>query len=174
MKSHYITFFLCAFLITACEKKNENLNTEVSKTKDTESPITSKKIATFKYTDYALSSEADVVIKNWAKYVELNTVINNLKQADLSFFKEDTAYINTFLTDFNTSIPKVLDTKSITSRLIVLETTMLKLHDDLTLSNIKPESQLASIKNLLEAFSNFNYRINTKIESDFFNLIKAD
>ena len=74
------------------------------------------------------------------------------------------------MSKLKSNIPDVLNTNSIFSRLVVIETKVLKLNDLLILDNIDVNTQLSSIREVLIAFSNLNFRINKLLE---FNTYKA-
>jgi len=126
--------------------------------------ITPKTIEDFRYNDYVLSAESDDAVSIWGEFIELSTQINYLKKADLTFFKQEEETLKAFLKEFKENIPESLNTNPIKARILVLETRLLKLHNDLTLDNISKEEQLKSLKNLLEAKSNLNFVINKKLE----------
>lgn len=136
--------------------------------------ITEKTIDGLEYTDFVLSNEAEQEVSGWEKYQELAIQISYLKKADLSFFNGDRKLLNDFIIEFKAGLPEKLNTNPIQSRLTILETKILKLHDNLILSNIDLKLQLESIKEVLEAFSNLNYRIDKKLEFDIYNEISPE
>ena len=151
---------------------NEELITKANE--QSNQKITAKVINDFDYTDFALSAEAEKELSGWEKYKELAIQISYLKKADLSFFNGDRELLNEFLIEFKEGLPKEFNTNPIQSRLTILETKILKLHDNLTLDNIDLNLQLESIKEVLQAFSNLNYRIDKKLEFDIYNEITPE
>ena len=89
-----------------------------------------------------------------------------LKQGDLSFFKNEQAEVKALFDSLKTTIPDTINTKPIVSRFAVLETTSLKLQDNLNMDNIEKATKLASVKEVLVAFGNLNLQINKKLEFD--------
>lgn len=166
---------ICVMLLFFSCNNAEISNEEAVKTTKKEvSEISKTVIEKLKYTDYGLSLEAKEITNSWVAYKSLQDQINYLKEADLSFFKSDQKEMEAFIKELKTSIPKSLDEKSITSRLLVLETKMLKLNDDLLLANNKTAAKLKSIKELFTAFSNLNFRINKLLEFNIYNEIRPE
>lgn len=164
MKYFYVclVFVLLSFL--NCVNKESNAKSEIDEKSEQTLDITRGDIESFRYNDYVLSSEADEATSAWAEFVEFSNQIEFLKKADITFFKQDEETLKAFLTEFKENIPEELNTNPIKARILVLETRLLKLHNDLTLDNISKNEQLKSIKNLLEAKSNLNFVINKKLE----------
>ena len=55
-----------------------------------------------------------------------------------------------------------------------METSLLRLNENLTLDNIQDSLKLQSVKEVLVAFSNLNYQINKKLEKDIYDQIEAE
>lgn len=152
-------FFQCG------EEKSQAQDTQDTTEKQSKN-LTTKAINDFRYNEYILSKDTEETVSNWDEFLELSKQIEFLKTADVSFFTQDLVNIQTFLTNLKTSIPENINTNPINARLLVLETRILKLHNDLTLDNIPVEEQLESIRELLIAKSNLNFVINKKLEFD--------
>lgn len=164
MKYFYVFTGLVILSFFSCGDKQSDAKTKADQKSEQTSGITSRNIENFRYNDYVLSMDAEEATSSWAEFVELSEQIEFLKKADLSFFIQDEETLKTFLIEFKESIPEPINTNPINARILVLETRLLKLHNDLTLDNIPKEEQLKSIKNLLEAKSNLNFVINKKLE----------
>jgi len=102
----------------------------------------------------------------------LDNIINNLNQANLSFFKNNNEIIIAFIDDLKATIPEIIDSPLIIVRLIALETKMFKLEGVVNLSNPKKKELLSVIKECLSAFSNLNLQINKKFEKESQNIQK--
>jgi len=156
----------------------DNANTPKESQKEgndsTEQRISTQTIEQLDYTEYALSSEAETSLNAWEKYQEIATQINYLKKGDLSFFTSEGESLNDFFVQLKTTIPPIIKTNAIDSRLVILETKAFKLKDRLTLENIETPIQLSSIKEVLVAFSNLNLQINKKLEFDEYNKIQPE
>lgn len=175
MKVIVVVFSLaCSILILSCNNSEDQQNITNKNETQTELKISAKAIEAFKYDDYALSDEGQDLLNEWQKYQELAIQINYLKKADLSFFNGDKKLLTDFIADFSKNIPERLQTNPITSRVVIVETKLLKLNENLTLSNIKTTTKLTSIKEVLVAFSNLTLQINKKLEFDIYNKIEAE
>ncbi len=151
---------------TAEDVDTENTDQKIS--------ITEKAIENFDFTDYALSADSEKALANWEKYQELAIQISYLKKADLSFFNGDKDVLKKIIRDFKDATPDEFLTNPIISRSVILETTLLKLNENLTLDNINGRDQLLSINEVLIAFSNLNYQINKKLERDIYDKIQPE
>ncbi len=172
-----IGFFLlnaCFLLLLNCgdDKPSSENNTEESVNQ--QPIITAKAIDGFKYMDYVLSSRGEIAVADWEKYQELAIQIDYLKKADLSFFNGDKELLKKFIEEFKAQTPELLKTNPIISRTAIIETTLLRLNENLTLDNIDSQLKLESVKEVLVAFSNLNYQINKKLERDLYEKIKSE
>jgi cell division protein FtsB len=131
-----------------------------------------QQIQNLNYTEYILDSKVKVITKNWIKYNELEGIIANLNQADLSYFKDNNEILEALIKDLKQSIPEQLNSPPILSRLIALETKLYKLESVVNLSNSTPDAIMSSIKEVLVAFSNLNLQMNKKIERESQKIIK--
>ena len=172
MRFKLLFFSLLIATLIACKTDTQNPETEPSTEEEQSKSITRKEIEGLKYNDYGLSNDAQQVVQNWQKYQELNTQIEYLKKADLSFLKSDISLITTFINDFKTEIPKALNTNEINSRITALQTKLLKLNSLLVLDNISKKEQLYGLKEVFIAFSNLNLQINKKLEFEKNNITK--
>ena len=64
----------------------------------------------------------------------------------MSFFNGDKLNLKKFMNELKTEIPETINTEIIQSRLIALETKMLKFNSVLHLENIPKEEQLNTLK----------------------------
>jgi hypothetical protein len=151
-------------LLSSCNNKEKESSQHANKTNTKE--ITSQDITKLKYTDYALDEKTFSALENWAPYLELEEVINNVKKGNLTFFNDNEKAINSLLRDFKKTIPEVVESPSILARILVFETKLRKLESFSNLSNISNEELLETIKEFLVSFSNLNLQINKKIEFD--------
>jgi len=136
------------------------------------SQITKEDISKLNYKEFILDAKADKALESWQKYYELDNIINNLNQANLSFFKNNNEIIIAFIDDLKATIPEIIDSPLIIVRLIALETKMFKLEGVVNLSNPKKKELLSVIKECLSAFSNLNLQINKKFEKESQNIQK--
>ncbi len=167
MTVKHIATVLGMLLFLNCGNNNsETQNLNLEETEQEQKRISAKAIEDFKYADYTLSDDAENEVRDWSKYQELATQFSFLKQADITFFTTEKDTLKVFLDSLKGSIPKNINTNSVSARIVALETKLLKLNDDLTLENYAVENKLESIKELLIANSNLIYIINKKLEFD--------
>ncbi len=169
MKFNVVMFSL--FFVFACknttttQKNEEKLEETIENSK-----ITSKNIENLKFNDYVLSSDSERLIVSWQKYREFSNQIEFLKKADFSFFGGEKKALTELIKELKKETPKQVNTNAVQSRMVVLETTILKLHNDLNLNNSSKKTRLKSIKEVLIAMSNLNNQVNSKLEFDKNNI----
>ena len=113
-----------------------------------------------------LSIEARGITKQWTSLQELQNIINGLVKKDYYAFKEKDKYLEEFINDLTKTLPKKLKKPPITSRLLVLETNILKLESILSSSEFKVENRTSVSNKLIESYYNFIYQINKTIEKE--------
>ena len=174
MRVGLILLNLCFLFLFNCgeDKPSSELKTEEDKAQ--QPVINAKAIEGFKYTDYVLSTRGENAVSAWDKYQELAIQVNYLKKADLSFFNGDKALLKGFIDTLKLKTPPILSTNPIISRTAIIETSILRLNENLTLDNIDNQLKLESVKEVLVAFSNLNYQINKKLERDFYEKIQSE
>lgn len=175
MKITTVFLCLCCLVFFSCNDEKTN----VAESETTEETIQSNKISaqtieSIDYKDYALSGEAEDIVATWEKYQELAAQLGFLKKADFSFFNGDIEVLKTFINEYKAEMPETFRTNPITSRNLIIETSLLKLNEYLTLDNIPREDKLTGIKEVFVAFSNLNYLINKKLESDEYSKIQPE
>lgn len=161
-------------LLVSCNGEKNATTLLDEESTEQEVKITAKAIESFDYTDYALSTNAEVVVAQWEKYQELGIQVSYLKKADLSFFNGDKDVLKKFIEEFRATIPTELNTNPIISRTVIIETALLKLNESLTIDNIGGKVKLLNVKEMLQAFSNLNYQINKKLERDIYDQISKE
>ena len=166
-------FFTC-ILLFKCGDKTELAVEAESSTKSTVNTISIQTIERLRYNDYILSPEAEVETSGWNEYIELAKQVEYLKKVDLSFFTQEESNLASFIVEFKENIPESLNTKPVKARILVLETRLLKLNNDLTLDNIPDNEKTESIKNFLVAMSNLNFVINKKLEFENNDVSRPD
>ena len=166
---HFL-FFICIclqfILFLACQNESQSKTIEAETAEIASDKLTSKDIASLEYTDYALSDMAISTTQNWLAFIELNKQIEILKQADLSFFKDDKAILKSTINDLKNEIPEKLNETSIEVRLISLETNLYKLEGSAILNNSKKETLINDIKDVLLSHTNLIFQINRTLEKD--------
>jgi len=161
----YVFFFLSLLFLFGCKSDPETTEiVETNKTTKDSEQITAKDIEKLRYTDYILSSDAKEATSTWQKYNDLNAQVELLRKGNLSFFKTEKPLLKTYMEDLKKEQPTAVKSPSIDARILVLETQLLKLQSYSTLSNIKKEDILKTIKDFLISFANLNLQINKKLE----------
>lgn len=164
----YLSILIC-FISCAKQEgsKVQNESQEVSV-----SLITKEDISNLKYKEFVLDVKAEKALEAWQKYYELDDIINNINQANLSFFNDNNEILIAFIKDLKETIPETVDSPLIVARLVALETKMFKLEGVVNLSNPMRNELLSVIKECLSAFSNLNLQINKKFEKESQNIQK--
>ena len=165
-----IAVFIVCLLISCGNKKKQQLdeNTEKHNT----SIIQVEDLNSLNYTDFVLDKQSRNKISDWIKYEELEEKINELKEADLSYFKSDKEVVETLIKEFEETIPEEIKTDAVNARVLVVQNMYYKLNSTVNLSTSTKEELKKDITDMLEAFSNLNFQINKKFERDSQNTIK--
>lgn len=160
----YLLFFVILFF-SSCIKQEKDVLSENNQT-ETKDYITSENVLAIKYDDYLLASEAKVYAESWTSYQVLAVAVENLKTLNYDFFtKNEEQFITTF-SELNKNIPEQFVTQPIKARLLVLETHMYRLKDELVFRPKLLKTDLKYLKEVFEAFSNLNLLINKKLEKE--------
>ena len=169
MPKLFAVFIVCLFI--SCENKKTQPSDENTK-KQTTSIIQKEDLDNLNYTDFILDRKSRAKISNWLKYDALEEKINELKTAELSYFKSDKEVVETLIKEFGETIPDEVNTDAINARILVVQNMYYKLNSTINLSTSTKEELKKDITDLLEAFSNLNFQINKKFERDSQNIVK--
>ena len=170
-----LSFVFLSCLMTSCDKEVKIEPSVSSETKNSDSTkITAKDIAKIKYTDYALSDLTQSKTADWQKFIELSNQIEILKTGDLSFFRDDKAILEGFLSDLFNEAPESLKAPAVLVRLTVIKTVFFKLEGLASLSSAKKEDLLLAITDVLISHSNLVFQINKKFEKESQNIEKPN
>ncbi|WP_157206969.1 hypothetical protein [Mariniflexile maritimum] len=165
MKLKFLGIVWVLLFFVSCKKKQDDAALVVEKPVESQ-VIKVKDVAKIKYTDYILDSRAEDSIVNWMAYKQLDEVVNNLKKADLNFFKANEKNVKELVRNLKQTIPAEINNNAITARITALETQLLKLESLYNLSTTTKPELLENIRAFLVAFSNLNLQMNKKIEAD--------
>lgn len=159
------------FCLLACNSsKNENVSDAQNKVDSLK--ITKEGISKLDYIEFVLDEKADKLFENWASYSELDNHLSDLKQGDISFFKENPELLDALIKDFKETLPEEINSPAILARIKELETKIYKLQSITIISNGNKNELYPVIKELLISFSNFNLQINKKFEKEAQNIQK--
>jgi len=171
MKFKILIVFSILLFISACKKTTETeIDTETEETSTL--GLSEKNIGKLKYIEYALDEKTEKTIEDWQEYYQLETVINNVKKADLTFFYDNDKNIKTLLKDLKKDIPDAVNSNATMARIMALETYLYKLKSLSNLDTTDKNDLLLSVKDFLISFSNLNFQMNQKIEADNINIEK--
>lgn len=166
----YMTVLMIYLLISCGNNKTQQTNPDVRK-QDT-FIIEEADLSKLNYSDFILDKTSKKEISGWLKYDELQKKINELKNADLSYYKSDKKVVETLIEEFTTSIPENIQTDAVNARVLVVQNMYYKLNSIINLSTSTKADIIESIANLLQAFSNLNFQINKEFERNSQNIIK--
>lgn len=167
-----ILIALSALLSFSACKKTQDTPEEIQEEVTDVLDLSEKNIAKFKYIEYALDVKTEKTIEDWQEYFQLETVINNVKKADLAFFHDNDKNIVTLLKDLKKNIPKEVNSDATMARIVALETYLYKLKSLSNLDTTDKKELLLSVKDFLISFSNLNFQMNQKIEADNIQILK--
>ena len=165
-----IAVFIVCLLISCGNKKTQQLDENTKK--QTTYIIQKEDLDNLNYIDYILDKKYRAKLSNWIKYDELEEKINELKNAEFSYFKSDKEVVETLIREFGETIPENIDTDAVNARILVVQNMYYKLNSTINLSTSTKDEFEKDITDLLEAFSNLNFQINKKFERDSQNIVK--
>lgn len=165
-------FYLLSILLLMASCSQDTKKQDVDVTEKQTELLVKEDISAIKYTEYILDSKAVSVLDSWQKYKELETLFGNVKNANLSFFKDNHEVLKAFLDELKETLPEEANTPAIYARLKIIETFCYKIEDQLKLSDIDKNELLGVIKEFLMSYSNLNFQINKKFEKESQNIQK--
>ena len=169
MKIASVFLFVCLF---ACQ--DSIVKTTVNEENKTQELVTYQDIEDIRFTEFLPDPKVLKEISNWEKYNELDRVVQDVKSANLSFFRANSEIVSTLMEELKTTIPESMNSPQVFSRVIALETKVFKLESTVNLSNVEKKQMLESINEFLIAFSNLNLQMNKKIEKESQKIIKPN
>ena len=114
----------------------------------------------------SLSFEAQNIAQKWSSLPELQSIINGLKSENYVAFMETDNYLKEFITELKKTLPKKLNTPSISSRIVVLETNILELESVLSKTQFETKKKVIITNKSIESYYNLIYQINKTIEKE--------
>jgi len=160
------------FCLVSCNSNTTKVESQNVAETDVNANITINEIANLDFVEFILDDKVEKHIEGWEKYFELERHVINVKQADLSFFKNNNEILVAFILDMQSTLPENVNSNSILSRVTALETKMYKLESAINLSNVHKEDLILAIKEFLVSYSNLNFQINKKFEREAQNIQK--
>lgn len=133
--------------------------------------ITEKDVSKLNYLDFGIDDRVEPIIESWQEFNQLESIIENTKKGDLSYFKTDAKKnLRTLFSDIRETIPDTINTPAILARIKVVETKLYKTESLSNLSTTKKQELLNALKELFVSFSNLSFQLNWKMESDSQNI----
>ncbi len=168
--SKLIIVFIACLLISCGNEKTQQV---LAVTKKQDSFLIKKEdLNELNYTDFVLDQNSKRKISRWMKYDELEEKINELKNADFSYFRSDKEVVETLIKEFAKTIPEEINTDVVNARVLIVQNMYYKLNSEINLSTSTKAELKKAIADMLEAFSNLNFQINKKFEKESQNIIK--
>lgn len=171
MNLKVLAVFSLIILLVSC-KKTQDTEATNSTEKELSQDLTEQEISKLKYTEYILDPKTEDIIKDWKEYYQFQDIITSVKKGDLSFFYNNDEEVKLLVKNLKANIPAQINSASISARLLVLETKLLKLESLSNLSTTSKEKLLNTIKEFFVAYSNINFQMNKKVEFDNRNIEK--
>ena len=151
-------------LLMSCNSNTQG-NVETS-TQENDSELTEADIANLKYLEFALDYDVANIVEPWDVYTRLRETIESVKKADFSFFHADEKAAMELIKEMKASVPDTLNTPSVLSRILVMETMLQKMQETSGLSTVSKTELSNVVKDVLIAYSNLNFQLNKKLERD--------
>ncbi|WP_298341222.1 hypothetical protein [uncultured Algibacter sp.] len=167
VKPLYILSFL--FLFFSCKKEQEE-NTEAKEGQEKNQVFTEQDVAKLKYIEYALDPKTEETVTDWAEFMQIQDLIATIKKGDISYFKENEEAILLLIKELKVNVPESLNSASITARLLVLETKILKLESLANLLTTTKAELLEHIREFFVAHYTLVFQMNKKVEFDDRNI----
>lgn len=165
-----LTVLIILFALNSCKKETEDKITENPIEKN-DLKISKKDIETINYIEYDLSVSSKKALDSWKSYLEIQNLIELIKENDLSYFQSDKEIQQSLLNDLSNTIPDRIKSEAIEARVKVLKTKFFKLKSSVLISDSKQEITTC-IKEFFIAFSNLNLQINKKLEKEAQDILK--
>lgn len=164
-------------VLTACKKEpsKENPSSEIETIEESQvTRITKKDIENLDYIEYGLSTASKKAVASWASYAELETLIESIKNADISYFEGDEKIMAALIQDLRDTTPEKVNNQSITARITALETKFHKLKSAVRISKTSKTELVSTIKEFFISFSNLNLQMNKKLEKEAQDISKTN
>ena len=166
----YFYVLLIVFL-TGCTERNSKADLNNGIEEDT-TTVEIMDLKALNFTDYSLDNKAKNLLSGWMTYTQVQEVAEELKKADLSYFKNDKEIVETTIKEFSETTPESINTDAVRARILVVQNMYLKLNNIINLDTSSKDDILSGIEDFLVAFSNLNFQINKKFERESQNIIK--
>ena len=164
-----IFLFICLF---ACHDSVEQ--TTIKAESKSYELVTKQDVEDIRFIEFLPDAKVLKEIDSWEKYNEVERIVDDVKNANFSFFKDNNEIVNTLMEELKSTIPEGINSPQVFSRVIALETKVFKLESTVNLSNVEKKQILETLQEFLMAFSNLNLQMNKKIEKESQNIQKPN
>jgi len=158
----FLILFTISYIIFACKKEQRKVKDSINSANNNK--ITVNDVSKLQYLMFDLSPEANTWIKNWKEYNKIKTVVDEVKEANFSFFNENSDNIKLLIKELKQHTPKRLKTPLVNARLLTVETSIQHLESILSFKTSNKKDVLSAVSMLINAFYNLNLQINKNVE----------
>lgn len=170
MKNHAILIVI--LLLFSCNKKQEQRTQDTNEIAINNELPSKGDISKVKYIEILPDSKVKNTLESWQAYNTINKSIEDLKNANFDFFTGDFNAFELAVKDIETTIPKQVSTTAIKARILALKTKLFRFQDVINLNTTTKQENLKAIKDVFQAFSDFNLQMNKKFEKEAQNIEK--
>ena len=171
---HFTFLFILLSLLSCNKTEKKTIEQDIDIEKIDSLKIAKKDMDKIQYTDFGIDSKAKVTLDSWQAYNDIARAINELKQADFTFFTVDKSVFSSTIQEMETTVPKEIDSDAVRARILVLKTKLYKLEEAANIDNTKKTDKLLIVKDVFQAFSNLTFQINKKFEKEAQTIIKPE
>ncbi|WP_250433828.1 hypothetical protein [Hanstruepera flava] len=164
----FISFLIIILLCSCQDSKSDSV--EETSLSSTVEVVSKDDVQSLNYTEFVIDAKVERAISGWEKYNELQKVIVDIKEGNLTFLRDNNEIVVALIQELKSTIPEKVNSPHVMARIIALETKIFKLESNVNLSNANKENVLYAIKEVLVAFSNFNLQMNKKLEKESQNI----
>lgn len=169
-----LLYVFLVLVVLGCGDKQPKQEQDISlkETQKDSTLLEPKDLKNLSFTDYVLDRKVKNKLSGWTKYNEVNDIANEVKKADLNYFKSDKKIVETTIKELMETVPEAVDTDAVKARILAVQNMYLRLNNVVNLNTSSKAEIKKAITDFLEAFSNLNFQINKKFERDAQNIIK--
>ncbi|MFD2725100.1 hypothetical protein [Hyunsoonleella rubra] len=163
-----LRIFGIVILLLSCKNSTQNDAEKTTHTNNSE--LTKDDIANLKYLEFTLDPQAESIAEPWDAYSRLREAVEGVKNADFSFFNAEEKASEELIKDLKATVPDTLNTPSVLSRILVMQTMLQKMQETSGLSTTTKAELSQAVRDVLVAYSNLNFQLNKKLEKDKQNI----
>ncbi len=166
MQQGFLQYFLLAFsavsiLLSSCGNREDNSVEDVEASQNFTNRFGDSSVQLPK-----LSSAAEAEVTNWSVFEDFQNEMNTLNGSTLAELRVKLERLKLHTDSLGKKIPEILTTQPITSRLLVVDSRVNLLDQEISKTRIDSLSIEGQIKELTTATVNFYLQINEKLQKD--------